>query len=200
MRKLYNYPILIMLFILLLSCRTPRISTDPAPDGETYNAVRIRVRAISDQRIEKTKILLGFSDKGDRLIFLGPMNQVLFEILVNGNYSKIIVPKKKQYWEGEFSNFLFDLWNINLTYNEIKALLLEQRVNAKKLRNSGFRMQIIESEKKKYPFSIHLSSNDLRLEFKIYEVTERPGKIILKKELEGYTEVSLEKMIHGRSE
>ena len=200
MRKLFVYPILIVLFILLFSCRVPEISTDPAPDGEKYKAVTIRVKAVSDKGKEKTKILLGFSDKGDRLIFLGPMNQVLFEILVSGNYSKIIVPKKKQYWEGEFSKFLFDLWNIDLTYNEIKALLLEQRVNAKKLRDSGFSMQILESEKKKYPVSIHLSSNDLRLEFKIYEVMERPGRIILKKELEGYAEVSLEKMIRSKSE
>lgn len=200
MRKLFIYPASLILFILLSGCRVPELSTDPAPGGEKYNSVRIRVRAISDRGKEKTKILLGFNNKGDRLIFLGPMNQVLFEILVYGNHSKVIVPKKKQYWEGEFREFLSDLWHIDLTYNEIKALLLEQRVNAKKLRDSGFRMQIFESEKKKYPVRIHLTSKNLRLEFRVYEVSERPGKIILKKELKGYSEVSLEKMVRSGSE
>ncbi len=178
----------------------PEISIDPAVEGETYNAVTIRAKAVTDRGTEKTKILLYFSNKGDRLIFLGPMNQVIFEILVHGNYSKIIVPKRKQYWSGEFREFLYELWGIDLTYNEIKALLLEQRINSQKLKKNGFDLQIIESEKKKYPVRINLANDDIKLEFRIYEVKKRSGKIVLTKELERYATVTLRKLFRSNSE
>ncbi|MEN8222271.1 MAG: hypothetical protein ABFR36_03340 [Acidobacteriota bacterium] len=192
---------LTLIFMLVISnCRAPQISTIPETKGEKYKSVRIRVRTVTEKGKEKTKILLGFNNSGDRLIFLGPMNQVLFEILVRGNQSKVIVPRRKQYWEGEFRDFLLKWWNIDLTYNEIKALLLEQRVSRKKLDKSGFHMQIIESEKKKYPVRINLSGSDLRLEFRIYEVKEKSGRLLLRKELKDYSEVSLEKMIRSNPE
>jgi len=181
----------------MANCRMPEISTDPAHDGETYNSVRIRAKAVTDQGAEKTKILLGFNNKGDRLIFLGPMNQVIFEILVDGNYSKIIVPKRKQYWSGEFKEFLYELWGVDMTYNEIKALLIEQRVNSRKLKRSGFSIQIIESKKKKYPVRINLASDGIKLEFRVYEIRKIAGKIVLTKALEGYSRVTLKKLFRS---
>ena len=200
MRKLLFYLVPVIFLFVLSNCKVPEISTDPTSKGEKYKSVRIRVKAITDQGKEKTKVILGFNNKGDRLIFLGPMNQVLFEILVQGNYSKVIVPKRKQYWSGEFREFLYELWRVDLTYNEIRALLLEQRVNSLKLKKSGFTMQIIESEKKKYPVRINLASDDIKLEFRVYEVKERAGKIVLTKELKGYSRVTLRKMFRSGSE
>ncbi len=195
MKKKYSSLVLSLIIVLLSGCRIPEISTENSLSGEIYNSVRINVRTITDKSKEKTKILLGFDRRVDRLIFLGPLNQVLFEIFVRGNYSKVIIPKRKKYWEGEFREFLHDLWHIDLTYNEIKALLLEQRVSAKKLRKNGFRMQIIRSERKKFPIMINLTSKELKLEFKVYEVRERPGKIVSEKKLQGYSRVSLGQMI-----
>lgn len=200
MRKLLFYLVPIIFIFVLSNCKVPEISTDPTSKGEKYKSVRIRVKAVTDQGKEKTKVLLGFNNIGDRLIFLGPMNQVLFEILVQGNHSKVIVPKRKQYWSGEFREFLYELWRVDLTYNEIRALLLEQRVNSRKLKESGFTLQIIESEKRKYPVKINLASHDMRLEFRVYEVRERAGKIVLKKELKGYSKVTLGEMFRSDSE
>ncbi len=186
-----------MLILILTNCRVPRISTGPEEEGGNYISVRIRVKTITDKGKDNTKILLAYNNIGDKLIFLGPMNQVLFEILVRGNISKIIVPRKKKYWQGEFREFLLRWWNIDLTYNEIKALLLEQRVNRRKLDKNGFQMQIIESEKEKYPVRINLKSHDIRLEFRIYEEKENAGKLILNKDLKKYSEVSLDDMLRS---
>jgi len=195
MKKAIIFIISAVLIIILSNCKVPQISTLPEADGDNYKSVIIKVKTITDKGKENTKILLAFNKTGDRLIFLGPLNQVLFEILVNGNRSKMIVPRKKQYWQGEFRDFLFRWWNIDLTYNEIKALLLEQRVNKKKLDKNGFQMQIIESEKKKYPVRITLKSPDIRLQFRIYEIKKKTGRLLLNRELQNYSEVSLEDMI-----
>ena len=197
MKKTIVFIISAIFIIIISNCKIPQISTLPEAEGDKYKSVKIRVKTITDKGKENTKILLTFNKTGDRLIFLGPMNQVLFEILVNGNRSTVIIPKKKQYWQGEFRDFLFRWWNIDLTYNEIKALLLEQRVNRKKLDKNGFQMQIIQSEKEKYPVRINLKSTDIRLEFRIYEVKEKNGRLLLKKELKNYSEVSLEEMIRS---
>jgi len=187
----------VLILVLWSGCRIPELSTDPSPGGENYRSVMIRVKAVMEKGTEKTKILLGFNDRGDRLIFLGALNQVLFEILVQGNHSRVIVSKRKEYWDGEFSEFLSGLWGIDLTYNEIKALLLEQRVNARKLNRNGFRMQIIESEAQKTPVQINLTGRELRLEFRIYEIRDKEGKIEFKKDLKNYSEVSLERLVRG---
>ncbi len=200
MNKKNIFPAMIITLLVLSNCRTPQISTLPEVKGDKYKSVRIKVKTITEKGKENTKILLAFNKIGDRLIFFGPMNQVIFEILVTGNYSKVIVPRKKQYWQGEFRDFLFSWWNIDLTYNEIKALLLEQRINRKKLDKNGFQMQIIESEKAKYPVRITLKSPDIRLEFRIYEVKKKTGRLLLKKELKNYSEVSLEEMIRSNPE
>ncbi len=197
MKKNFTLIVIIVFLFVLAGCRTPQIHTVPEFDGDKYNSVRIKVKTITETGKENTKILLGYNNSGDRLIFLGPMNQVLFEILVKGNYSNVIIPKRKQYWGGEFRDFLFRWWNIDLTYNEIKALLLEQRVNRKKLERNGFQMQIIESEKEKYPVMINLTGSEVRLEFRIYEMKEKSGRLILQKELNNYSQVSLDELMRS---
>ncbi len=200
MGKKSIYLIILTVLFVFSNCRTPKIGIDSVLSNEKYKSVKLKVKVISNLGTEKTKILIGFNSRGDRLIFLGPMNQVFFEILVKGNRSKIIVPKKKQYWVGEFREFLYNFWGINLSYNEIKALLLEQRFNSNKLRDCGFTIRIFESEIKKYPIKINLKSHDIRLEFKVYEVKKRSGKIVFSKRIKGYKEVSLERLLKRNSE
>jgi len=197
-KSVYLMPMLVL--FVLSSCRMPNIGVNSMKSNDKYSSVKLRVKIISNSRTEKIKILLGFNNTGDRLIFLGPMNQVLFEILIQGNRSKIIVPRRKQYWIGEFEKFLYDLWHIGLSYNEIKALLLEQRVNSKKLHNCGFTMQIFESETKKHPIEINLKSDDIRLEFKVYKIKKRSGKIVFTRDLKKYKKVSLKHILNKNSE
>lgn len=188
-----------ILVLILSGCRVPEISTVPDSGKDSYRSVNIRVKIVTDNGRDKTRIILGYNRLGDRLIFLGPLNQVLFEAVVTGNRAVVSVPKRKQFWQGEFRDFLMKWWGIDLTYNEIKAFLLEQRVNRRKLEKNGFSIRIIESEKKRYPVHIHLTSPEIRLEFRIYENKPKQGKLLLRRTPENYTEVSLEAMIRSSS-
>ncbi len=195
-KKLNKTFVLLLLLSAITACGIKSFNMEPDKTGEKYSLVRFKVKTFIDNRKNKLKILLSYDSKGDRLLFFGPMNQVLFEIHISGNYSKIIVPKRKKFWTGEFRMFLIKLWNIDLSYNEIKDLLLHGRVNAKKLRKNGFFMQIFDSENKKRPVVIKLTGEKISLEFKVSGITTRNGKINLSRNLSGYKKVSLEQLFN----
>lgn len=192
-------PLILMVTAMLWGCRVPDVATEPETPGDTYRSVTIRLRTVTPEGKEKTKILLSYNDRGDRLIFLSPLNQVLFEIRVTGNLSTVIVPRRNQFWTGEFSEFFSRFRDMDLTYNEIKALLLEQRYDGKRLRHLGFSIRIIESQREQYPVKIHLTRDDMQLEFRVYEQVRKPGKLNLTTDLSGYRKVPLENLMEDRN-
>ncbi|MEN8152884.1 MAG: hypothetical protein ABFR75_02590 [Acidobacteriota bacterium] len=191
MKKESFLKILIIFFLLTSYCS--RISYKSTPDtaGTYYYSVLIRAKVKQKDQKEKVKILLKYNDKGDNLIFLGPLNQILFETIIISSKTKMIIPKKKKYWEGKFSRFMKNMWGINTSYRQLKDLLLNKIIPKKTEGLHTFDITIKEPGKKGIS-KVIISDKTSRLEFRIYPIKKREGGLILNRDLGRYNRISLE--------
>lgn len=191
---LKNHFLIILIIPLLLTsfCSKIPYKSTPGADRFHHNSVLIRVKVTKDSQKEKVKILLEYNEKGDRLIFLGTLNQVLFETLIYNNKTIIIIPKKKKFWEGTFLEFMKKIWSINIDYPELKNLLLNKIVPEKKAGENSFEISIEKAKKKNATWKILISDKKAKLEFKVYSTKKKTGNINFKRDLGRYQKFHLE--------
>lgn len=191
---LKNFFLRILIITLLLTSFCSKISykSTPGTGYSYYNSVLIRAKIIKSTQKDKVKILLKYNKNGDRLIFLGALNQVLFEILIHNSKTIIIISKKKKFWEGQFSQFMEKIWGINVDYPELKNLLLNKVIPEKTIAENSVKISIKKAEKKKIAWKVLISDKKTELEFKVYSQKKQIGNINFKRDLSRYQKINLE--------
>ncbi len=150
----------------------------------------IRAKYIHRGKKEKAKILLKFNKDGDRLIFLGILNQVMFEIIVRNEKTLLIIRKKKKYWTGSFSDFSKKFWNLEISYIELKRLLFFHTISEALKANQDFNITL--SKTKKYLRTV-INGKGQILDIKTIPIKSKISKLNLNRELKGYTLIDLHK-------
>ncbi len=193
-KKNISFLFIVMLFLGVLSlpvCRTVSVRTAPGDqNGErVYFFYNIKAKVIHSGKKESFRVSLKYNSLVDRIIFLGPLNQVLFKTFITGEETLLIIPNKKKYWRGSFSDFLYKFWNIEMTYSELKNLLLNRILPHKKIGEKYPEIKILKF-KKRYT-RIDVSMKDIVLIFKVPVGKKRIGVIKTEKNLSGYKRFEL---------
>lgn len=197
-RKISKLTLALFFFsvIFFQNCRSviPQTETLNQNSGSFFYYCKIKAKLTIDGKKERTRMLLKYNRSGDRIIFLGVLNQVLFEAIIRGENTLIIIPRKKYFWRGTFSDFLNNFWKLDMTYSELKDLLLKKIIPQKRPVQKNPVIRIINKKNKYLRFIINQNSNSA--EFRVYPIKKKTGSIKFERKLSGYKEIELKQIDH----
>jgi hypothetical protein len=179
------------LILFLPVCRTVPVRTALVEQKgkRFYYFYNIKAKVIQSGKKVSFRVSLKYNSSVDRIIFIGQLNQVLFKILIRGEETLLIIPRKRKYWRGSFSDFLYKFWNIDMTYSQLKNLLLNRIIPKRKIEENYPKIKILKYKKRHT--RIDISMKNIFLIFKVPIGKKRTGIIKTEKDLSGYKRFEL---------
>ncbi len=173
-RKLFG------LFLLLacLACIHPKIRQEPA-SGTFFHSMSIKFNYSDVQARQNGKVHVRFDERHAKFILFNPLNQVALQLDVAGEKARLVRPGKKLYWRGDFSYLLDRLWGIELTWAELKEILLTGSIPQAKITEKGIVVCLENNPDSRMPRTIKIKQDDAELILKILKSETRPGRVIL---------------------
>jgi hypothetical protein len=180
-----------------------RLSYDVTPDNDAvYHSLRIKVNVknlASNQR-QNFKVLLKYSEAGDKMFFLSPLNQVYGLLLVKKETALMVNTKKKKYWQGPFKELLRHMWgrDMDFHYAEFKALLVNGAVPEKKAKTRGLEILIQKIQKggnNEFPQRLQIKSRDIRVKVKISNRKTSRGRLGLNAQIKNMRKARLRELL-----
>lgn len=188
--------ILLLLSSLVISCGRFTPGTEPGQQG-FYHAltVKLNIKLYRENRKGSGKILWFFDQSRGKMLFLSPLNQVYFELLVERERALLISRKEKKYWSGAFSHLLKRLWNLDVNYRQLLALVNEGAIPRKTDNPKPMVFNIDKSQDSGHPSKIEIISDDVTLKLKISRRKPRSGRLKFTPELKSLKRVGIEEIL-----
>lgn len=170
--------LILICVVTIVSCGPHLPQTEPGQAGFYHSLnIKLNVRLHQEKRKGSGRILWFFDTHRGKMLFLSPLNQIYFELLVEGEDALLISRKEKKYWKGSFSKLLRRLWNLNVRYNQLLALVNEGKIPAKTGRQKPLIFNINKGRDTGQPSRIEIESDDVSLILKISSKKTRQGQI-----------------------
>jgi len=168
---------------------------------DVYHSLKIKVNVedITSGRKQGIKILLKFTDRKARMLFLGPpLNKVYAKLITDGESALLINAKKRKYWQGDFKTLLEEMWDVNFNYAEFKKLLVDGIVPQKRVKKRGITVSVEMDKESGKPGTIHISGRNIVIKLRISDRKIRKGRLVISVNLEQYKEAgSLEDLLES---
>ena len=134
------------------------------------------------------------SDSRAKILFLSPLNQVVAQLFIENGQALLVKRKKRLFWRGRADRLIRDLWLIDLNWRELRDWLLEDRVPAERLRETGMWH---ESERDGAGALRRISIGDgsVAVSLKVLDRRSRPGGVNWNPDTGGADEAALEQVI-----
>lgn len=118
--RFFPWSWLLLLIILSAQCRTHQPQTIP---GEYCPKIVVKFRIRGPQGSQSGRLHWRRPAGRDHLLFLTPLNQVVMEMCSEENDVLLLVGRRKEWWRGPFRDLLQELWDIDMSLEEIRALV-----------------------------------------------------------------------------
>lgn len=168
--------IIIFLFLILQFCTTLKYEVIP-DTKKTYNSVKAKIYFKNSDFRFSGKILLKFDNSRDKILFLSPMNQIYFKLIIKGEKTLFINLKKKKYWQGNFNILFKKMSKVNFEYNELKKLILKGDIPENKIKEHGLELSFSRNKISKKPEKIKITGREVLIRLKILDIRKRKGRI-----------------------
>lgn len=188
---------IILLFAsLAVSCGRHIPRTEPGQPGVYHSLnVKLTIKLQQEQRKGSGKIIWFYDRDRGKMLFLSPLNQVYFELLVEGERALLISRKEKKFWSGRFSALLRRLWNLDVRYSQLLALVSEGTIP----RQTDYQKQLVFNIEKGQdggqPSKIEISNHDVHLKLKISRKKTRQGLLTFDPKLGALQRVGIEEIL-----
>ena len=157
---------------------------DVAPDveGSKYNRVKMKVYYKNKKNKQSGKLLLKYDNNRTKMLLLSPLNQILFELIINREDILLINSKNNKYWQGNFNSFLKRVWNIDLEFKELRLLILEG-IEPKNIVDDHLKFKIEKDKDSGKPKIIRINGDNIFIKLKVINKKVRNGKLVFNKDL-----------------
>lgn len=182
----------IALLIFLPHCSPPIKYRSLPPQAGSFSLLMAKIFFRNDQFKFSGKILLSFDQEKDKILFLSPMNQVYFKLLVKNEHAILVNMKKKRYWQGPFHILFSKMAKIDIHYQEMKELILRGTTPTS---SRNYSVSIKERTQGGEPQHIIIEGQQLLVRFKIRSLKTREGKIHFKINKNRLTQSNLRKTL-----
>jgi hypothetical protein len=157
-------------------CLSNRYNMNPDVPG-FHHSIRLKFNLRNDREQQNGKILMLFDALRAKILFLSPLNQVYFQLLVENNQSFLINNKKKKYWQGDFDELIRKMWAINLGFDDLKRLIQLGAIPKQKLNAAGLQLDLEKQGKTGTPKRITLRGDRVLLDLKIINQRQKKGAV-----------------------
>jgi hypothetical protein len=187
---------IILLFAsLAVSCGRHIPLTEPGQPGVYHSLnVKLNIKLHQEKRKGSGKIIWFYHRDRGKMLFLSPLNQVYFELLVEGERALLISRKEKKFWSGSFSGLLHRLWNIDVPYSQLLALVSEGTI-PQTHHQKPLVFNIEKAQDDGQPSRIEISNDDVCLKLKISRKKTRQGLLKFAPNLESLQRVGIEEIL-----
>lgn len=173
--KYYSYlSILLVISIFFTACRcctTPRTGL-PLEERE-YDWYSIHFTFQDSVSRESGKMICRFFADKTALFFLGPLNQVTARLYGEGEKVLLIPGRGKKFWQGEFRELLYSMWNLDISLQQIRAIFNGE--DTFQNQQAGIFMEILETDDQGKPSLIRLTGFPSRLMLRVSRRETRRG-------------------------
>ena len=176
MLKNLTIKLLFLLFFFPQCSTTTKYSSYPSQAG-SFSSLNAKIFFRNDQFKFSGKILLSYDQEQDKILFLSPMNQVYFKVLVMDEHTVLVNLKKRRYWQGPFHILFSRMGKVNLTYQELKDLILKGITPAT---DQNYSVSIKKNGEAGPPQQIIIEGQQLLVRIKIRSLKLKKGKIYFK--------------------
>jgi len=176
MLKNLTIKLLFLLFFFPQCSTSTKYSTHPPP-ADSFSSLNATIFFRNDHFKFSGKILLSYDQEQDKMLFLSPMNQVYFKLLVKDEHAVLVNLKKRRYWQGPFHILFSRMGKVNLTYQELKDLILQGIAPAP---DRNFSVSIKKKGEASTPQQIIIEGQQLLVRIKIRSLKLKKGKIHFK--------------------
>ncbi|MCK4835033.1 MAG: hypothetical protein KAT17_00260, partial [Candidatus Aminicenantes bacterium] len=133
----------------------------------THHSLKLKFNFEDSLGKHNGKILMKYDDRKAKILFLSPLNQVYFKLLVEKNKSLLINTKEKKYWEGNFKCLIKEMWRIDLSFKEFRLLVQEGIIPQQKLAKFDLKFLLEKDNKTGKPKKIKLFNDEISIQLKI---------------------------------
>lgn len=142
-----------------------------------HHSIRLKFNLRNENEQQNGKILMKFDAQRAKILFLSPLNQVYFQLLVENNRSFLINSREKKYWQGDFNELIRKMWAIDLNFDDLKRLIQSGTIPRQKLNATGLQLDLVKHRENGTPKRITLRGDRVLLDLKILNKRQRKGTV-----------------------
>jgi hypothetical protein len=153
-----------------------RLTVDLDSPGIHYS---LKVKFSFQDRSEKQngRILMKYDHRRAKILFLTPLNQIYFKLLVENDRAVLINTKKKICWEGEFRRLLREMWRIDLSFPELRLLIEKGTVPRRRFEKNNLEYSLERDDKTGQPEKLRLFNDEISIQLRIQNRKTKKGAI-----------------------
>lgn len=167
----------VLIWVLVFHNCVPKRYTLNLDAPGFHHSIRLKFSLKNDRERQSGKIVMKFDSRRAKILFLSPLNQVYFKLLVENNRGILINTREKKYWEGGFNELLKKMWDINLCFDDLKRLIYLGVIPRQKLKASGFQLELEKDRKSGNPARVVLGNDQVILSLKILNRRQKKGTV-----------------------
>lgn len=180
----------------MVSCRTQKLDLTPAI-GPQFRSLQIKFNYDDSASRQNGRILWRFDGERSKFIFFTPLSQVGLELDLTGEDAVLVNFSRKEYWRGGFNVLLERLWGVDMTFFELKELLLFGAVPTDRFAEKGIAVDLERAPASGAPRSVRLRQGHADLSLRITRDESRAGKVVLAGYERRYRAADLESVLEG---
>ena len=188
----------ILIFALLTFQYCSSFKYDVTPDiGDfQYSRVKMKVYYKNKKNKQSGKLLLKYDNNRTKMLLLSPLNQILFELIINREDILLINSKNNKYWQGNFNSFLKRVWNIDLGFRELRLLILEG-IEPENIVDDHLKFKIEKDKGSGKPKIIRINGDNIFVKLKVINKRVRNGKLDFNKDLSKLHESDIDDVLRN---
>lgn len=129
------------------------------------------------------------------LVFLTPMNQILFKLYIEKDGAVLLNLKKGQSWSGSFVDLFYVMTGISIEFRHLRDLILAGTIPELDSGQEDIKIEITELSRENYPEIIEISGSSTDIRFIILKRTDSQELVKWSPRLEQYRETDLKTIL-----
>ena len=123
--------------LVLAGWAAPRSPVTAAEPGVSHLRLKVKFTVRGENGRQRGKVWMMCGQSRAKILFLSPLNQVVAQLFIEDDRALLINRKKKKYWRGPADRLIRSVWRLDLSWEELRGWLLEDRAPEERLAGAG---------------------------------------------------------------
>ncbi|MBN1196684.1 MAG: DUF4292 domain-containing protein [Candidatus Aminicenantes bacterium] len=182
--------------LILAGCGRRYKAPQLAPPGqEGHDSVVMRFLAETAKERQKGRLVLDVDGWRARILFLNPLNRVVMDLYMENDRATLVNRGRKRYWRGDFSELIRRMWQLHLSFADLRRLLFNKAVPETLAKQPRLRVQVERDADTGLPEVLRVSDASTRLSLTVLRRRRVTGTLDSQRSLDSLEPADLEEVI-----